>query len=300
VFAGLIPESAAESICSRPKTAYFSPMTIDPRPGPRASAMRQIIQGSLVFPDLGERAKDPDSLEWLPFHPGVEIHWIYQEQENGHCAALIRFRPGASVPLHEHRGFEHIYVLTGTQCDKSGGLKEGSLMVHAPGTRHSIFSEEGCVVLAIYEKPAQFGVEESVAPVELDLSRLLLAVNGTLMRGLALNSNLLEVGATFLRETSTERCYRLWSINDRHPAMIRIETGGVAVAVELWQVSPRGLASVLLKEPPGLTVGKIKLADGSEALGVLGEPVLCQGQREITQFGGWRSYLAHLEKTSPG
>ena len=34
------------------------------------------------------------------------------------------------------------------------------------------------------------------------------------------------------------------------------------------------------------------LADGSEALGVIGEPVLCEGQREITSHGGWRTYLA--------
>jgi hypothetical protein len=27
-------------------------------------------------------------------------------------------------------------------------------------------------------------------------------------------------------------------------------------------------------------------------LGVLGEPILCEGQKEITATGGWRSYLA--------
>jgi len=25
---------------------------------------------------------------------------------------------------------------------------------------------------------------------------------------------------------------------------------------------------------------------------VLGEPFLCQGEREITEFGGWRAYIA--------
>ena len=125
-----------------------------------------------------------------------------------------------------------------------------------------------------------------------ELSPVLLAVNGTLMRGLELNPNLLEVGATFVRETSTEPAYRLWSINDRHPAMVRVRTGGVAVAVEVWAVPPEGLASILLKEPPGLSIGKVKLADGSEVLGVLGEPILCEGQKEITQFGGWRAYTA--------
>ena len=124
-----------------------------------------------------------------------------------------------------------------------------------------------------------------------------LAVNGTLMRGLALNGNLLAAGATFVRETMTAASYRLWSIDDRHPAMLRVASGGAAVAVEVWEVPAAGLASVLLGEPAGLCVGKIRLADGEETLGVLGEAILCEGQREITRFGGWRAYLAARESS---
>jgi gamma-glutamylcyclotransferase (GGCT)/AIG2-like uncharacterized protein YtfP len=120
----------------------------------------------------------------------------------------------------------------------------------------------------------------------------LLAVNGTLMRGLALNPNLIEVGATFVRESRTEPAYRLWSIADRHPAMVRVRSGGVSVDVEVWSVPLAGLAEILLREPPGLTIGKVRLTDGVEVLGVLGEPVLCEGQREITEFRGWRAYIA--------
>jgi gamma-glutamylcyclotransferase (GGCT)/AIG2-like uncharacterized protein YtfP len=119
-----------------------------------------------------------------------------------------------------------------------------------------------------------------------------LAVNGTLMRGLELNPNMINVGATFVREAATAPAYRLWSINDRHPAMIRVASGGVSVAVEVWAVPPDGLAQILVQEPPGLCIGKVKLADGEEVLGVLGEPLLCEGQREITQHGGWRAYIA--------
>jgi len=118
------------------------------------------------------------------------------------------------------------------------------------------------------------------------------------MRGLELNPNLLAVDATFVRETETEAAYRLWSINDRHPAMVRVKSGGVAVGVEVWAVPPTGLATILLKEPPGLSIGKVKLADGAEILGVLGEPVLCEGQKEITHFGGWRAYTASRNPVS--
>jgi gamma-glutamylcyclotransferase (GGCT)/AIG2-like uncharacterized protein YtfP len=124
------------------------------------------------------------------------------------------------------------------------------------------------------------------------MDSVLLAVNGTLMRGLELNPNLQAVGATFVCETTTEPSYRVWSIDDCHPAMIRTRTGGRAVAVEIWKVPLEGLATILLLEPPGLGIGKVKLADGSTILGVIAEPVLCEGQREITHFGGWRAYVA--------
>ena len=130
------------------------------------------------------------------------------------------------------------------------------------------------------------------------MANTLLAVNGTLMRGLELNPNLVNVGATFVREDETEPCYRLWSIDDRHPAMLRTPGEGAAVAVEVWDVPLQGLAKVLQSEPPGLCIGKVKLADGTIVLGVLGEPFLCEGRREITRFRGWRAYTATLDSNA--
>ncbi|MEO0800851.1 MAG: glutamyl-tRNA amidotransferase [Cyanobacteria bacterium J06642_2] len=122
------------------------------------------------------------------------------------------------------------------------------------------------------------------------MAKILLAVNGTLMRGLGLNGNMVAAGATFVKETTTAPIYRLWSIADIHPAMQRVATGGRAIALEVWSVPPAGLVQILQQEPPGLCVGKVKLADGSEVLGVLGEAIACEGNKEITEFGGWRAY----------
>lgn len=118
------------------------------------------------------------------------------------------------------------------------------------------------------------------------------AVNGTLMRGLELNGNLQKVGAVFVREDVTAPMYRLWTIADRHPAMLRVRENGQAIALEIWSVTPDALGAILLSEPAGLCIGKIVLADGQEVLGVLGEPFLCEGQKEITSYGGWRAYTA--------
>lgn len=128
---------------------------------------------------------------------------------------------------------------------------------------------------------------------------LKLAVNGTLMRGLALNPNLLNVGATFLAESQTEPAYRLWSIDDRYPAMIRVATGGVAIAVEVWAVPLAGLGLILMQEPPGLAIGKVRLIDGDVVLGVIGEPLTVEGKTEITTFGGWRAYCDARSHPNP-
>ncbi len=95
-----------------------------------------------------------------------------------------------------------------------------------------------------------------------------------------------------MREALTESAYRLWTIDDDHPAMVRVTDGsGVKVAVEVWSVPAQGLASILLKEPPGLTIGKVRLDDGTTILGVIGERALVEGHKEISRYGGWRAYV---------
>lgn len=122
-----------------------------------------------------------------------------------------------------------------------------------------------------------------------------LAVNGTLMRNLELNPNLLAVGATFVCATSTAPCYRLWSIDDRHPAMMRVSTGGAAIDLEVWELPVEGIVTILRKEPPGLCIGRVELISGEAVPGVLGEPYLCETGSEITRWGGWRQYIASAE-----
>jgi hypothetical protein len=133
-------------------------------------------------------------------------------------------------------------------------------------------------------------------PVAFAQENVLLAVNGTLMRGLELEPNLVNLGATFVREDRTEPAYRLYSINDIHPAMVRVPanaTNGVSVAVEIWSVPADGVATLLGKEPPGLSIGKAKLQNGSIVLGVIAEPALVVGMKDISNYkGSFRDYIA--------
>lgn len=116
-------------------------LTTDPRKKP------------FILKDIFNIERWQETLPWEPFGDGVEVYWIYREDDSS-SAALLKYRPGGNISTHEHPGFEHILVLSGSQADENGLLETGSLMVHRPGTSHSIASAEGCIVLAIYEKRA--------------------------------------------------------------------------------------------------------------------------------------------------
>ena len=118
-----------------------------------------------------------------------------------------------------------------------------------------------------------------------------LFVNGTLMRGLALHANL--EGAEFLGEASTVPNYRVYSIDDVHPGMFEVEEGGVAVAGEVYRMPDEVWQRVEAGEPPNLYRGPVRLDDGRERDGILYPRELAEGRhRDISEFGGWRAYMA--------
>ncbi|MDB5357921.1 MAG: anti-ECFsigma factor, ChrR [Phycisphaerales bacterium] len=96
-----------------------------------------------------------EELQWEKFREGIDIHRLYSNAQ-GPSAALLRYAPGASLPRHEHAGYEHILILRGSQEDDSGHHETGTLLIHPPGTAHAITSTAGCIVLAVWEKPVRF------------------------------------------------------------------------------------------------------------------------------------------------
>lgn len=98
---------------------------------------------------------DESRLAWVPFRDGIEASWLYRNGDDGPAAALLRYRPGARVPRHRHRGYEHIYILRGSQTDDRGTLPAGSFTVNSPGTEHAVRSEDGCLALLIWQAPIE-------------------------------------------------------------------------------------------------------------------------------------------------
>ncbi|HEU5075543.1 MAG TPA: cupin domain-containing protein [Polyangiaceae bacterium] len=107
--------------------------------------------------------------DFLPFRPGVEIARLYQNDATGASAAVLRYAPGASVPEHIHQGYEHVLVLEGEQRDHRGSYPAGTLVVNAPGTRHTVTSPGGCIALLIWQNPVHF-VEGNSEPANVRTS----------------------------------------------------------------------------------------------------------------------------------
>ncbi len=119
----------------------------------RAIPMTGLLNQALILKDLSNIAAWQDNLPWQPFRDGVEIYRLYGDNTSGSAAALLRYEPGASVPRHTHTGFEHIYVLTGSQTDQNGEHQAGTFVINPPHSNHTVVSQGGCIVLVIWEKP---------------------------------------------------------------------------------------------------------------------------------------------------
>jgi anti-sigma factor ChrR (cupin superfamily) len=102
---------------------------------------------------------DPKGLgDFVPLRPGVSILPLYgtpTRPSGGPAAALLRYQPGASVPAHQHPGYEHIFVLEGSQQDERGVYGPGTCLISPPGSHHTVTSESGCLVLAIWNQPVE-------------------------------------------------------------------------------------------------------------------------------------------------
>ncbi|MCY7109244.1 hypothetical protein MK430_10175, partial [Streptococcus oralis] len=67
---------------------------------------------------------------------------------------------------------------------------------------------------------------------------------------------------------------------------------GAAITVELWDIPLARFGEFVAEIPPPLGIGSLTLADGRNVKGFICEPMVLKQALEITEFGGWRNWLA--------
>ncbi|BCM89750.1 allophanate hydrolase [Abditibacteriota bacterium] len=121
------------------------------------------------------------------------------------------------------------------------------------------------------------------------------AVCGAHMSGLPLNVQLAERGARLLQKTRSAPIYRLYALPGgppQRPGMVRVSEGGAPIELEVWSVPIEAYGSFVAGIPSPLGIGTVELEDGSKVQGFVCEAVAAEGAEDITEFGGWRSWLA--------
>jgi allophanate hydrolase len=122
-----------------------------------------------------------------------------------------------------------------------------------------------------------------------------IAVVGAHLSGMPLNRELTEIGAAFRRAARTTEGYRLYALAGQTPAkpgLVRDSAGAGGIELEVWAMPPDAFGRFVAAIPPPMCIGTVRLADGTAPKGFLVEPIGLAGATDISEFGGWRRYVA--------
>ena len=123
------------------------------------------------------------------------------------------------------------------------------------------------------------------------------AVVGAHLSGMPLNFQLTTRDAVLVEQTQTASHYRLYALPDgpiKKPGLMRAESGR-AIQVELWDIPLARFGEFVAEIPPPLGIGNLTLTDGRLVKGFICEAAALNNALEITEFGGWRNWLASQE-----
>ncbi len=128
---------------------------------------------------------------------------------------------------------------------------------------------------------------------------LLMAVVGAHLSGQPLNWQLTQRGGRLLRSCKTSPNYRFYALKNTtppKPGLVR-DPGfnGPGIDVEVWALPANTVGTFVDGVPQPLCIGTLELEDGSSAKGFLVEQAAAEDALDITELGGWRSYIASLK-----
>ncbi len=123
---------------------------------------------------------------------------------------------------------------------------------------------------------------------------VILAVCGAHMSGLPLNHELTWRGGRFIEKTETAPQYKLFALAGGppyRPGLVRQETEGVSVALELWALPKTAVGDFISGIPAPLGIGTVVLSDQRQVKGFVCEAAGLSGAEDISALGSWRVFL---------
>ncbi|WP_439855389.1 allophanate hydrolase [Pseudomonas yamanorum] len=132
------------------------------------------------------------------------------------------------------------------------------------------------------------------APARQAPGSVRVAVVGAHLTGMPLNFQLTSRNAVLVEQTLTASHYRLHALPGTvppKPGLVKDDSGR-SIIVELWDMPIARFGEFVAEIPAPLGIGNLTLADGRSVKGFICEPWALAGATDITEFGGWRAYMA--------
>jgi allophanate hydrolase len=127
---------------------------------------------------------------------------------------------------------------------------------------------------------------------------LLMAVVGAHLTGQPLNWQLAQRGGRLIRTCRTHPDYRFYALKGTvppKPGLVRVPGfEGPGIEVEIWALPADTVGTFVDGVPQPLSIGTLRLEDGTLVKGFLVEPAATEDAIDITHLGGWRRYLETL------
>jgi len=121
-----------------------------------SSNAEPVVQESTLSA-LDSRYVDVAGLPWQDTRwPKIRMKVLLDDKASGLLTALMRWEPGAELPLHEHVRIEQTYVLEGSLEDSEGECTAGNFVWRPAGSRHVARTPRGALLLAIFQAPNKF------------------------------------------------------------------------------------------------------------------------------------------------
>lgn len=120
------------------------------------------------------------------------------------------------------------------------------------------------------------------------------AVVGAHLTGMPLNFQLTTRNAVRVEQTHTADTYRLYALPGTvppKPGLAKADSGR-SIIVELWDMPIARFGEFVAEIPAPLGIGTLTLADGRNVKGFICEPWALADALDITEFGGWRAFIA--------
>jgi len=86
----------------------------------------------------------PSAIEWEPTQfEGISIKVLYEDKQKGEMTCLLKWDPGATLPMHKHPAIEQSWVIEGSFYDHDGICRAGEFVWRQSGSFHETHSDEG-------------------------------------------------------------------------------------------------------------------------------------------------------------